>query len=170
MAEESKIKIVIDTSLGQISAELFCDEAPITTENFLAYIEEGFYDGLIFHRVIDNFMIQGGGFDAELEHKAPTRSPIKIESDNGLKNVKGTLAMARTSDPNSATSQFFINLVDNDYLNYKSEANPGYAVFGLVTLGMDIVEKIGKVQTGVMHFMKDVPTETVMINSIKVVK
>lgn len=168
---QSNPKVVIDTSMGKIEAELYPDKAPITVENFLSYVNEKYYDGLVFHRVIPNFMIQGGGMDSQLKEKA-TKKPIKIESDNGLKNEKGTLAMARTQVPDSATSQFFINLVDNPFLNYKAPtvAGYGYAVFGKVTNGMDIVEKIGKVQTGTKGYHDDVPTTPVIIKSIRVIK
>lgn len=164
-------KILIDTSMGQIEAELYPDKAPVTVQNFLAYVNNKYYDGLIFHRVIDGFMIQGGGMNAELKEKA-TLNPIKIESDNGLKNTRGTLAMARTNDPNSATSQFFINLVDNPFLDYKAPtmAGYGYAVFGKVTKGQDVVDKIGKVKTGSKGFHQDVPLTPVTIKSIKVIK
>lgn len=164
-------KILIDTSMGQIEAELYPDKAPVTVQNFLAYVNNKYYDGLIFHRVIDGFMIQGGGMNAELKEKA-TLNPIKIESDNGLKNTRGTLAMARTIDPNSATSQFFINLVDNPFLDYKAPtmAGYGYAVFGKVTKGQDVVDKIGKVKTGSKGFHQDVPLTPVTIKSIRVIK
>ena len=168
---QSNPKVLIDTSMGQIEAELYPKKAPVTVQNFLAYVNNKFYDGLVFHRVIDGFMIQGGGMNAELKEKA-TLNPIKIESNNGLKNTKGTLAMARTSDPNSATSQFFINLVDNPFLYNKEPtmAGYGYAVFGKVTKGQDVVDKIGKVKTGSKGFHQDVPLTPVTIKSIRVIK
>jgi cyclophilin family peptidyl-prolyl cis-trans isomerase len=157
--------VVLQTSKGPIEIELDPDKAPETVKNFLAYVDAGFYDGTVFHRVIPNFMIQGGGFDANLNQK-PTRAPIKNEADNGLQNRRGTIAMARTSDPNSATAQFFINTVDNDFLNYPR--NGGYAVFGQVTAGMDVVDQIAAVKTGAKGpFPKDVPTEPVVIQSAK---
>lgn len=161
-------KVLIITSLGNIEIELYPDKAPVTAANFLNYVNDGFYDGTIFHRVIKGFMIQGGGFDVKMKQK-DTRSPIKIESDNGLKNTKGTVAMARTQDPNSATSQFFINLVDNPFLDYKAPttAGYGYAVFGKVTQGMDIVEKIGAAATGSKGFYQDVPITPIVIESVK---
>lgn len=168
---QSNPKVLIDTSMGQIEAELYQKQAPITVQNFLAYVNNKFYDGLVFHRVIDGFMIQGGGMNAELKEKA-TLNPIKIESDNGLKNTRGTLAMARTQVPDSATSQFFINLVDNPFLDYKAPtmAGYGYAVFGKVTKGMDVVDKIAKVKTGSKGFHENVPLTPVVIKSIKVIK
>lgn len=168
---QSNTKVLIDTSMGQIEAELYPKQAPVTVQNFLAYVNNKYYDGLVFHRVINGFMIQGGGMDSELKEK-PTLNPIKIESDNGLKNTRGTLAMARTSDPNSATSQFFINLVDNPFLDYKAPtmAGYGYAVFGKVTKGMEVVDKIAKVKTGSKGFHDDVPLTPVVIKSIRVIK
>ena len=164
-------KVLIDTSMGQIEAELYADKAPITVTNFLEYVNSKFYDGLIFHRVIPGFMIQGGGMTSDMKEKA-TRNPIKIESDNGLKNMRGTLAMARTQVPDSATSQFFINLVDNPFLDFKvkTTAGYGYAVFGKVTKGMDIVDSIAKVKTGTKGFHQDVPLTPVIIKSIRVIK
>jgi peptidyl-prolyl cis-trans isomerase A (cyclophilin A) len=138
-------RVVLETSLGDITIELNRQAAPITVENFLRYVKDDYYDGTVFHRVIANFMIQGGGFDADMnERKEGLRAPIPIESNNGLKNERGTIAMARRPDPNSATSQFFINVVDNDFLNYKSDdpAGYGYTVFGKVVDGMDVVDKI----------------------------
>jgi peptidyl-prolyl cis-trans isomerase A (cyclophilin A) len=146
--------VVLETSLGNIEIELDAEKAPISTENFLAYVDSGHYDGTVFHRVIQGFMIQGGGFDAAMAQKA-TRGPIKNESGNGLSNQRGTIAMARTNDPNSATAQFFINTVDNDFLNKP----PGYAVFGKVTSGMDVADRIAGVKTGA----QDVPVEPVVI-------
>ncbi len=170
-AQTKTIKVLIDTSMGQIEAELYPDKAPITVTNFIEYVNSKFYDGLIFHRVIPGFMIQGGGMNSDMKEKA-TRNPIKIESDNGLKNVRGTLAMARTQIPDSATSQFFINVVDNPFLDFKAKttAGYGYAVFGKVTKGMDIVDKIVKVPTGTKGFHENVPFTPVIIKSIKVIK
>ena len=143
------VKVTMDTSKGVITLELDAGKAPVSVENFVTYARAGHYDGTIFHRVIPGFMIQGGGFDTDMNQKA-TNPPIKIEADNGLKNTKGTVAMARTSDPNSATSQFFINVADNAFLDHKSPTPQGwgYAVFGKVTDGMDVVTSIEKVGTG----------------------
>ena len=149
--------VVLETSLGVIELELDPEKAPISVENFLAYVDAGHYDGTLFHRVIPGFMIQGGGFDASMKQK-PTRGPIKNEADNGLINKRGTVAMARTSDVNSATSQFFINVVDNGFLNHGSR-DFGYAVFATVTSGMDVADKIAAVKRGA----QDVPVEPVMI-------
>jgi cyclophilin family peptidyl-prolyl cis-trans isomerase len=153
--------ITITTSHGDITIELFADEAPISVENFLAYVDAGHFDGTIFHRVIPNFMIQGGGFDVDMNQKS-TRDPIKNEADNGLKNERGTLAMARTSDVDSATSQFFINLNDNAFLD-NGERDFGYAVFARVTEGMDVVDKIAAVATGNSGGHSDVPVEAVVV-------
>lgn len=161
-------QLVMETSMGTIEIELFAKEAPISTENFLKYVDEKFYDGTIFHRVISTFMIQGGGFTADMKKK-DTHPPIKNEATNGLKNDRGTLAMARTGVVDSATSQFFINVVDNKFLNHKSK-NPsgfGYAVFGKVTKGMDVVDKIKAVKTGVCGMMRDCPQTKVVIKSIR---
>lgn len=159
--------VELQTSAGRIAIELYPDKAPISVENFLAYVREGFYDGLIFHRVIDGFMIQGGGFDPAMKMKTPSRPPIKNEANNGLKNAEGTIAMARTRDPHSASSQFYINLVNNDSLDYPSFDGWGYAVFGKVIEGFDIVEKIGKVATGNKAGHQNVPLEAVVIQSAK---
>lgn len=169
-AESSNVNILMKTNIGDIELELYPDKAPITVENFVSYINDKFFDGLIFHRVIDGFMIQGGGFDDRLSQKQ-TKSPIKIESDNGLKNDRGTIAMARTNDPNSATSQFFINLVDNNFLNFRSPdvSGYGYAVFGKVTKGMDVVDKIGTVPTGSFGYMQDVPKYLIQIETITLI-
>ncbi len=161
-------KVKLETSMGDMVIELNEEAAPVTTKNFLQYVEEGFYDGTIFHRVIPDFMIQGGGFTEELVQKE-TRAPIVNEANNGLKNERGTTAMARTNDPDSATAQFFVNLVDNDFLNYVNEVNPGYAVFGKVVEGMETADKIAMVQTGSQKGMEDVPTEVVVIKSAKVI-
>lgn len=163
--------VVIETSMGNIEVELNREKAPVTVENFLKYVDDKHYDGTVFHRVIKGFMVQGGGMtqsESDLTQK-PTRAPIKIESDNGLKNVRGTLAMARTSDPNSATSQFFINVVDNGFLDFtaKTPQGYGYAVFGKVTQGLDVVDKIRVVETGRLGMHSDVPKKPVVINSIR---
>jgi len=159
--------VVIKTSLGDIKAELYSDQAPLTVKNFLQYAEDGHYNGTIFHRVISNFMIQGGGFTPDMNQK-PTRAPIKNEAANGLKNERGTLAMARTSVIDSATSQFFINVKDNDFLNHSSPTPQGfgYCVFGKVVEGMDVVDKIKSVRTGNRGPFQDVPVETVEIIEI----
>jgi cyclophilin family peptidyl-prolyl cis-trans isomerase len=153
------------TSKGTFTVQLFDKQAPISVENFLKYADEGFFDGTIFHRVIAGFMIQGGGLTAELKDKRG-RAPIKNEATNGLKNKRGTLAMARTNDVDSATSQFFINLVDNDFLDHKP-GNYGYAVFGRVASGMDVVDAIAAMKTGNSGRYQDVPSETVTIESVK---
>ena len=154
--------VVLDTSLGQIEIELNQDKAPISTKNFLTYANENFYTNTIFHRVIPGFMVQGGGFTAQMMQKQ-THDPIKNEADNGLHNVRGTIAMARTSDVNSATSQFFINVKDNDFL----DQGDGYAVFGKVVKGMDVVDIIVNSPTTVRGGMKDVPADPVLIKSAK---
>lgn len=161
-------KVIMDTSKGQFTIELYADKSPETVKNFLAYVDAGFYSGTIFHRVIPGFMIQGGGFTPDMQQK-PTRPPIKIESDNGLKNLRGTLAMARTQDPNSATAQFFINSVDNAFLNFtaKTAQGWGYAVFGRVVQGLEVVDEISKVKTGSKGMHRDVPVETITITGIK---
>ena len=153
--------ITIKTSHGDISVELFEEQAPISCENFRQYVTDGHFNGTIFHRVIPNFMIQGGGMDADMKDK-PTRDPIKNEADNGVKNERGTLAMARTGVVDSATSQFFINLRDNDFLNHGGR-DFGYAVFGKVADGMDVVDAIAAVPTGNSGFHQDDPLETVTI-------
>jgi peptidyl-prolyl cis-trans isomerase B (cyclophilin B) len=158
--------VELDTNMGAIVIELNEEKAPKTVENFLNYVKSGQYDGTIFHRIIDGFMIQGGGMDAEMNEK-PTNAPIENEADNGLKNDKGTIAMARTQDPHSATSQFFINVKDNDFLNHsgKNMQGWGYTVFGKVTSGMDVIEKMKGVPTGRFGMHADVPKEPVVINS-----
>lgn len=160
-------KIEIKTNLGTMIAELYDDKAPVTVSNFLEYVGDGFYNGTIFHRVIKSFVIQGGGYDEQFKNK-PTLQPIKNEASNGFSNTKGTLAMARTGIVDSATSQFFINLKDNFFLDHKNETPQGfgYAVFGKIIEGMDIVEKIGNVETGHYYNMTDVPVETVVIKEI----
>ena len=166
---ESQSNIVrLETSMGTIVIELDRQAAPVTVKNFLEYAESGFYDGTIFHRVMPGFMIQAGGFTNNLERKK-TRNPILNEAKNGLSNKRGTIAMARTSDPNSATSQFFINHKDNTPLDYAAGGNPGYAVFGKVTEGMDIVDAIAAVKTATRNGMDDVPVEPVAIKSAKAV-
>ncbi|MBE0406318.1 peptidylprolyl isomerase [Psychrobacter sp. AOP22-C1-22] len=162
--------VELDTSMGAIVIELNEEKAPKTVENFLNYVKSGHYDGTIFHRIIDGFMIQGGGMDAEMNEKA-TNKPIENEADNGLKNDKGTLAMARTQDPHSATSQFFVNVKDNDFLNHsgKNMQGWGYTVFGKVTSGMDVIEKMRGVPTGRFGMHADVPTEPVTINSATII-
>jgi cyclophilin family peptidyl-prolyl cis-trans isomerase len=159
--------VKLETTKGAIVIEVNETTAPVTVANFLQYVNDGFYDGTIFHRVIPGFMIQGGGFTPDMKQKA-TRSSIVNEGKNGLKNKRGTLAMARTNDPNSATGQFFINLVDNAFLDY-SARNPGYAVFGQVVEGMEVVEEIAKVKTGANGMFQDVTVEAVTIKSAKVV-
>jgi peptidyl-prolyl cis-trans isomerase B (cyclophilin B) len=163
--------ITLETSHGDITIELDFTNTPKTAENFVAYAQEGFYNGTIFHRVINGFMIQGGGFDAEMKQK-PVNSSIKNEAKNGQKNKRGTIAMARTSDPHSATAQFFINVADNDFLNFSSEtANGwGYCVFGTVTKGMDIVDQIKNVETTTRRGHQDVPNEPVIIKKVTVVE
>jgi cyclophilin family peptidyl-prolyl cis-trans isomerase len=162
-------RVELTTSKGKFVIELNAAKAPITVKNFLTYVNEGFYSDTIFHRVIPGFMVQGGGMTADMRPK-PNHAPIAIESSNGLKNMRGTLAMARTNDPNSATSQFFINTVDNDFLNYKSPSNPGYAVFGKVVEGMDVVDAIEKVKTKNVGGHGDVPVEPITILSAKEIK
>lgn len=160
--------VVLKTSMGDIEIELYQDKAPVTVNNFLSYVDSGFYDGTIFHRVINNFMIQGGGMIPGLVEKK-TSAPIRNEAGNGLSNLRGTIAMARTQDVNSATSQFFINVVDNRYLDFKNAtpAGYGYCVFGKVIKGIDVVEKIKGVATGRRGYYDDVPVNDVVIISIK---
>ncbi|MCC7384288.1 MAG: peptidylprolyl isomerase [Deltaproteobacteria bacterium] len=160
--------VEIKTSLGLIKAELFMDKAPLTVKNFLEYVDAKHYDGTIFHRVIKNFMIQGGGYDASMKERS-TRAPVRNEAGNGLKNEVGTLAMARTSNPDSATAQFYINTVDNAPLNRRDEtpAGAGYTVFGKVISGLEIVKKVESVPTGTKGMMDDVPQFTVTIESIR---
>lgn len=156
--------VVMTTSAGVIELELMPEQAPLTVANFLRYVENGFFEGTIFHRVIDNFMIQGGGFTQDMGRK-DTLPPVRNESANGLPNLRGTIAMARTNDPHSATSQFFINLKHNDFLNAKGP-KPGYAVFGRVTEGMDVITQIGHTQTGRVGPYRDVPTTQIVIESV----
>jgi len=161
--------VKLHTSLGTITIKLDAEKAPKTVENFLAYVEAGHYDNTIFHRVIPNFMIQGGGFKPGMEQK-PTKAPIDNEAANGLKNKRGSLAMARTNDPHSASSQFFINVVDNDFLDFKSPAGSGwgYCVFAEVVEGMEVVDAIRKVKTGNKGFHQDVPVEDVLIEKAEI--
>ena len=171
MAQDAKNpQVVLETSQGKITIELDAEKAPLTVKNFLAYVEKGHYDGTVFHRVIPTFMIQGGGFTEDMKQK-PTLAPIQNESKNGLTNKKGTLAMARTSVPNSATSQFFINVKDNDFLD-KANAGDGvgYCVFGKVVSGLDVVEKIRGVATAQKGPHGDVPVESIVIKFAKLVK
>ncbi len=163
-APVSNVTVVMSTSQGDIDIELFADKAPISVSNFLAYVDAGFFDGTIFHRVIPGFMAQGGGFTAKMQQKE-TRPPIKNEAANGLKNDRGTLAMARTSDINSATAQFFINVKNNDFLNHGRDF--GYAVFGRVAAGMDVVDKIVGVPTTTAGHFENVPVTPVVIKSAK---
>ena len=165
-AKKETRMVKLQTSMGDIILELDKEKAPVTSENFLAYVQGSFYDGTIFHRVIPNFMIQGWGFTPDTAEKK-TNPPITNEASNGFKNDRGTIAMARTSNPHSATSQFFINLVDNDFLNYSTQ-NPGYAVFGKVIEGMDVVDKIAKVKTAKKGPHENVPVEPVIIESAKI--
>jgi cyclophilin family peptidyl-prolyl cis-trans isomerase len=158
-------RVVLETSMGAITLELDPDKAPATVENFLTYVREGYYDGLIFHRVIRGFMIQGGGFTQDMQPKRAGHPPIRNEAGNGLRNERGTIAMARTAAVDSATSQFFINTVDNDFLNHADDSPRGfgYAVFGRVVSGMDVVDRIEGVSTGTVEKFADVPTEAVTI-------
>jgi peptidyl-prolyl cis-trans isomerase B (cyclophilin B) len=162
--------VKLTTNFGDITLELNADKAPITVANFLQYVESGFYDGVIFHRVINDFMIQGGGFDAKMKQKK-TKDEIKNEADNGLGNDKYTVAMARTSIPDSASSQFFINVADNDFLNHtaKTSSGWGYCVFGKVVAGMDVVDKIKAVKTTSNAGHRDVPAEPVIIEKASVI-
>lgn len=163
----ANVDVVIVTNLGDITLSLNAEQAPISVANFLSYVDSGFYQQTIFHRVIDNFMIQGGGFDAAMKKKT-TQAPINNEADNGLLNATGTIAMARTNAPHSATSQFFINVNDNAFLNHrgKNAAGWGYAVFGQVTAGMDVVNSIKSVPTGRLNGMGDVPNTPIIIERI----
>ena len=164
-------KVLMETSKGDITIELYEKEAPITVKNFLSYVSDGFYYNLIFHRVIPNFMIQGGGFDSEMNQK-PVKAPIKNEARRGLNNKRGTLAMARTNVINSATGQFFINLKSNDFLNHKDNSSSGfgYAVFGEVVEGMDVVDSIGKTRTHAFGMFRDVPIDHLFIKNMSVIE
>jgi len=166
-----QVRVKMSTSMGVIEMTLDAERAPASVANFVRYVNEGFYTGTIFHRVIGNFMIQGGGFTANMQKKA-THGSISNEADNGLRNTTGTIAMARTSDPHSATSQFFINTKDNGFLNFKgkSRAEWGYAVFGRVSKGMDVVRAIEAVQTGYRSGMGDVPLEPVIIQNLEIIE
>ncbi len=161
--------VLMSTSAGEVRVELFSDKAPVTVKNFLTYVEDTFYDGLIFHRVIAGFMIQGGGFDPNMQQRA-TRLPIKNEATNGLKNKTGTLSMARTNVVDSATAQFFINVKDNDFLDHRNTSSDGfgYAVFGQVVDGLDVIQKIEKVKTGSRGLHQNVPVEPIVIHSVRV--
>lgn len=165
------MNVVLKTNFGEIELALFADKAPITVENFLSYVKDGFYDNTIFHRVIDGFMIQGGGFEPGMEQKE-TKSPIKNEANNGVENKRGTIAMARTQDPHSATAQFFINVGENSFLNFSGEnmSGWGYCAFGEVVRGMDVVDAIRVVKTGTSGFHQDVPVEDVVIETATVVE
>lgn len=158
--------VIMKTSKGDIKIELNAEKAPATVQNFLSYVDDKFYDGTIFHRVINGFMIQGGGFNAQMSQKS-TKAPIKNEASNGLKNDRGTIAMARTGDPNSATAQFFINVVNNDGLNRPSPDGHGYCVFGKVVEGLDVVDAIKAAPTTVKAGMRDVPAETITILEVR---
>ena len=164
---ESAPRVTLETSAGNLVLELAADKAPQTVANFLAYAKSGHYDGTIFHRVIDGFMIQGGGYTADLQQK-PTRAPIPLESRNGLKNDRGTIAMARTGVPDSATAQFFINVVDNERLNYPSFDGHGYAVFGRVVEGMDVVDKIKSAATAASGPHQNLPVQPIVIRAAKI--
>lgn len=163
------MNVTMQTSMGTISLELDPQKAPDTVKNFVTYAKAGHYDGTIFHRVMDNFMIQGGGFTDKMVQK-PAKATVKNEADNGLKNMKYTIAMARTSDPHSASAQFFINVADNEFLNFTAptERGWGYAVFGKVTAGADVVDKIKKVKTGNNGFHQNVPLEPIVITKVTV--
>ena len=170
-AEKAKnTTVLMETTLGKVKIELYADKAPVSVKNFLDYANSGFYNGTIFHRVIPGFMIQGGGFTPDRKQKE-TRAPIKNEADNGLKNDRGTIAMARTANPDSATAQFFINVVNNDGLNRPSPDGHGYAVFGKVVEGMDVVDKIAATPTQRLNMLfANIPATPVVINAVKVVK
>jgi cyclophilin family peptidyl-prolyl cis-trans isomerase len=167
--EGNVVKVSMETSKGMIEMELDKDKAPVSVENFVAYVKSGHYNGTIFHRVIPTFMLQGGGFTPDMQQK-PTNAPIVNEAKNGLKNVRGSIAMARTGDPHSATSQFFINVVDNAFLDYPGQDGFGYAVIGKVTKGMDVVDAIKGVQTGRVGMFSDVPAEPILIKEVKILE
>ena len=168
LAEAANPKVLMKTSKGDITIELYADKAPLTVKNFLAYVDAKFYDATIFHRVIKEFMVQGGGYTADFTEK-PSKPAIKNEAGNGLKNLRGTLAMARTPDVDSATNQFFINLVNNAFLDHRDNTPDGfgYCVFGMVTAGLEAVDAIAAAPTGVSHGMRDVPRETITILSVR---
>jgi cyclophilin family peptidyl-prolyl cis-trans isomerase len=157
--------IRFETTLGKFTVELYDDKAPVSAENFLKYVDEGFFDGTVFHRIVPGFVIQGGGFTEDMTQKK-NHPPIKNEADNGVRNTRGTLSMARTNDINSATSQFFVNLKDNDFLDH-TRGNFGYAVFGKVTEGMDVIDKIAAVKTGRRRGFEDVPLDPVIMASVR---
>ncbi|MCK9201177.1 MAG: peptidylprolyl isomerase [Gallionella sp.] len=161
--------IKLHTNLGTMTLQLDAEKAPLSVANFIEYVNSGFYDGTIFHRVMDNFMIQGGGFEPGMKQK-PTNAPVKNEAANGLKNEKYTVAMARTSDPHSATAQFFINATNNDFLDYPGQDGWGYCVFGKIVEGMEVVDAIRKVKTGNSGFHQNVPKEDVVITKAEVVQ
>jgi peptidyl-prolyl cis-trans isomerase B (cyclophilin B) len=167
---QEKTMVRMTTNQGVIELEMFTEEAPNTVANFLKYVNDGFFDGLIFHRVIPDFVIQGGGFEPGMKQKSPN-APIENEADNGVKNLRGSLSMARTNDPHSATSQFFISLKDNDFLDYRSKdaSGWGYAVFAKVVSGMDVVDKIAQTSTGNTGGHSDVPTEDMIVEKAEVI-
>jgi cyclophilin family peptidyl-prolyl cis-trans isomerase len=167
-AQAANPTVEVATNQGKIVVELFADKAPASVDNFLQYVKEGFYNGTVFHRVIPDFMVQGGGFTEKMEQK-PTRAPVQNEAKNGLTNDRGTLAMARTNDPHSATAQFFINHKDNAFLNYPGRDGWGYAVFGKVTQGMDIVDRIARIATGNAGGHQNVPLQAVVIQNVRIV-
>lgn len=167
IGDKDNVAVVMETSMGTVKIELFTKQAPISVENFLKYVDAKHYDGTIFHRVIPGFMVQGGGFEPGMKEKGAKNPPIRNEADNGLSNERGTLAMARTNDPNSATDQFFINVVNNAKGLDRKAGSAGYAVFGRVTDGMDVVDKIRYVKTGSARGHDDVPVEDVYIKSIR---
>ncbi len=167
VSDTPTVTVVMETSKGTIELELDRAKAPGTVANFVNYVKKGHYDGVIFHRVIPDFMIQGGGFTAEMDQKA-TDTPIENEAKNGLKNVRGSIAMARTSNPHSASAQFFINLKDNGFLDYPGQDGWGYCVFGKVSAGLDVIDAIAKVPTGSKNGHQNVPTEAVLIKSAKI--
>jgi len=171
MSDSTNPLVLIETTMGNITIELDAENAPVSTENFLAYVEDGYFVDTIFHRIIPNFMVQGGGMNADMADKPSTHAAIKNEANNGLKNDRGTLAMARTQDPDSATSQFFINLKDNEFLNFTSEdiQGWGYAVFGKITEGMDIVDKMAAVATTTKGGHQDVPNDTITMTAVSIV-
>lgn len=167
VSDTPTVTVVMETSKGTIELELDRAKAPGTVANFVNYVKKGHYDGVIFHRVIPDFMIQGGGFTADMDQKA-TDTPIENEAKNGLKNVRGSIAMARTSNPHSASAQFFINLKDNSFLDYPGQDGWGYCVFGKVSAGLDVIDAIAKVPTGSKNGHQNVPTEAVLIKSAKI--
>jgi cyclophilin family peptidyl-prolyl cis-trans isomerase len=168
-AQGETVNVSMETSLGTIQLELDAAKAPLTVANFVQYAKSGFYEGLVFHRVIPNFMIQGGGYDESLQERGNKKPPVKNEAANGLKNKRGTIAMARTSDPHSASSQFFINHADNSFLDNPGQDGWGYAVFGKVTAGMDVVDKIAAQRTGpTPPFGRDVPLQAIVIKKVTV--